>query len=249
LLRNGQICGDYLIAWHSGVLNAYTHVPQPDAWKDEYHSEYASAQLLKVVDKFQQNPHFEIIDDDVPNEFPSWEQSKFFYLFTHAFDDLSPVCCGDTGLSIPLYLLPVSEETRENLYRWADRYKRLDLLWLDSRALEIQAYRQMADPKSELATSGREYCAEIERATKKRTYFYLTRYWGRNTGEAVRLCPSCGKSWHKSVKVSEVKIFHEFQFRCERCRLVSHIAVSYDDERHARIGEYRKKVTHIHKEN
>lgn len=51
------------------------------------------------------------------------------------------------------------------------------------------------------------------------TYCYLMRYLGRNKNE---------NTW-------------EFHFRCDNCLIVSHIADSYEDERHARIGEYKIK--------
>jgi predicted nucleic acid-binding Zn ribbon protein len=50
----------------------------------------------------------------------------------------------------------------------------------------------------------------------------------------------CGGKWHSSGSLSDRYTFHDFHFRCKRCRLVSHCADSYDDERHARIGEFKK---------
>ncbi|MGB5886101.1 MAG: DUF2310 family Zn-ribbon-containing protein [Acinetobacter venetianus] len=53
--------------------------------------------------------------------------------------------------------------------------------------------------------------------------------------EDTRLCPSCGQNWSTGLNSSE---FHHFAFQCDQCRLVSHLAVSYEDERHAVIGEW-----------
>ena len=102
LLLNGQICGDYLIAWSGGVLNAYTHLPRPDAFRKQFHSKWGRTQFDKVVADFGDPPQFELIDDSVPKRFASWKKSSSLYLFTHAFDDTSPVCCGDTGEPIPI---------------------------------------------------------------------------------------------------------------------------------------------------
>lgn len=58
-------------------------------------------------------------------------------------------------------------------------------------------------------------------------------------GEAERVCPECGGRWKQ--KSGEGRGMDWFDFRCEPCRLVSHLASTTEDERHARIGEYRKK--------
>ena len=240
LLKNGQIYGEYFFSWFKGSLVAYTHLARPDSLAERYHSEWAMSDYNSIIKAFGRPPQCEIIDDDVPKRFPSWKRSKSFYLFTHAFDDTSPICCGDTGRPIPLYLLPINQLTRQDLYFWSRSYSNHDKLWLESEALEIPAYKQLADPASELSIEGRKLCADVERATKTPTYYFMHRYWGRNLGEAVRPCPLCGSKWHTSETPAEVRPYHQFHFRCEPCRLVGHCASSYDDERHARIGEFKK---------
>jgi len=240
LLKNGQIYGEYQFAWSNAALVAYTHVARPDSLAERHHSEWAMSDLNSVVKAFGQPPKCELIDDDVPKRFRSWKRSTSFYLFTHAFDDASPICCGDTGRPIPLYLLPITQQSRQDLYLWARSYNYHDNIWLGSAALEIAAYKQLADPTSDLSVTGRDLCADVERATETSTFYFMHRYWGRNVGEAVRACPVCGRKWHASDSPTDRQPFHRFHFRCKRCRLVSHCADSYDDERHARIGEFKK---------
>ncbi|MCO6510379.1 MAG: DUF2310 family Zn-ribbon-containing protein [Aridibacter famidurans] len=240
LIRNGQIYGEYLFSWHDAKLVVYAHLARPDALAARHNSEWARKSLDSVIEGFGHLPTCEIIEDDVPNRFPAWRRSKSFYLFTNAFDDVSPICSGDTDRPIPLYLLPLPELIRESIHSWSRSYSYHDCIWLDSGSLEIPAYKQLADPSSDLSERGRTLCAEIERATKIPTFYFLMRYWGRNKGEAVRLCPGCGGEWHLSDTDVDERPFWDFHFRCERCRLVSHCAVSYEDERHARIGEFKK---------
>lgn len=73
------------------------------------------------------------------------------------------------------------------------------------------------------------------------TYYYLHRYWARRGAEQSRRCPNCGRNWQNSKYSSDSELFHNFPFRCERCRLVSSQAVTFEDERHARIGEHSKR--------
>lgn len=144
------------------------------------------------------------------------------------------------GKPIPTYKLPVSDSIREGLYFWAESYRHHDAIWLESGDLEISAYKQLADPNSGLARQGRELCTEIEQATGKATFYYLDHYWGRKSQEEEnRLCPVCGGCW-RVFNDDDGNGFSAFPFRCYSCRLVSHKADSCEDERHARIGEYRK---------
>jgi predicted nucleic acid-binding Zn ribbon protein len=241
LLHNGQIYGEYYFAPCGGKIVAYTHIARPGAFAKRFHSRWGLASLKEIVEAFDEVPQWIVLQDNVPSRFPSWKKSPSFYLFTHAFDDTSPVCCGGSGQPVPLYLLPVSDQTREDLYFWTRHYKDHDNIWISSGALEMPAYRQTADPNSELSATGLELCQEIEAATGKRTFYYLQRYWGRNVGEENRLCPMCGRRWRTSAKEAEETPFWKFSFRCLRCRLVSHLACSYDDERHAAIGEYARR--------
>ena len=239
LLKHGQIYGEYLYDWIGGTLTAYVHLPRPDALDERHHSEWSLDSLKKVENLFGHAPTAKVLSDNVPKRFPKWNRSSSFYLFTHAFDDTSPVCCGDSGKPVPLYLLPLTQQTIEDLYFWSRSYHNHDNLWLGSGALEIPAYKQLADPQSELSLNGRELCTEIETATGKPTFYFMNRYWGREEGEENRLCPGCGSKWRSKEKTSRGNPFHQFAFRCKRCRLVSHLASSDDEERYARIGEYK----------
>lgn len=235
LLKNGQIYDDYYLARSKGRYIGFTHLARPNAHEPCFHSSYGKEDLKSVASMFGRNPTWRLLDDDVPRRFADWRRSSSFYLFANLG---SPVCSGDTGHRVPLYLLPVDFWTRENLYFWSRHNFDLDNVWLASGALEIPAYKQLADPRSELAQDGREFCAKIEKATGIRTFYYLFRYWGRRKGEADRPCPLCGRSWADGRKQQDPG-FHNFDFRCVKCRLVSNLAVDFEDQRHARIGEYR----------
>ena len=100
-------------------------------------------------------------------------------------------------------------------------------------------YKQLANPNSELSEQGRNICFTIEKTTQIPTYYYLIRYWGRKN-EADRKCPGCGGKWFIPSDINEPK-FHQFEFMCSKCKLVSHIPSSCDNERYARIGEYKKR--------
>lgn len=210
-----------------------------DAFLKKYHTKYSLDALEKVKKGFGSKPCWKIIENSEPITVIDWKTTHSFYLFTHAFDDTSPLCSGKTGKPIPLYLLPISDLDREKAYFGALSYRYHDRIWLDSGELETSTYKQMVEPDSGLSKKGRSLCHKIEHLTNIPTYYFLNRYWGRKVGEENRLCPSCGKTWRVKENDLDTEGFNGFVFRCDSCRLVSHLGDSFEDERKARIGEYK----------
>jgi predicted nucleic acid-binding Zn ribbon protein len=138
---------------------------------------------------------------------------------------------------VPVFTLPVSDQIKEELLFWRRDYEAFDRIWFRSGALEIQAYRLMADPRSDLSQEGRRLCREMEESTCIPTFYYLMRYWSRSRNEEERLCPGCGKDW-KALEPEFGERFSRFHFKCDPCRLVSHVGKSAEGVRRARIGEY-----------
>ncbi len=241
LVRNGQIAGNYLLGWTNKSLISHCYLARPTAFRKFYHSKAAVDSLGKLVSFFGQSPEWTLLEDNITKRFTSWKKSSSFILWTHAFAVQGSVSCGDTGKSIPQYLLPIDDTDKEDIDRWTRSYQAHDQLWLESGSLEIPVYRELAEPGSELSREGRELCQKIEAATSKPTYYFLHRYWGRRIGEEQRRCPDCGKDWRVKPAPQSSEPFHRYYFRCQNCRLVGHLGLSFDDERHARIGEYKNR--------
>jgi predicted nucleic acid-binding Zn ribbon protein len=237
LFHSGQICGEYFVTWTKSILSAYVMLAGRGACALRYHSPNGREHLKKVEEAFGQKPQWKMLDDEARKPPPTWKGVPFLYLFTHAFDRTSPVCRGDDRGPVPVFLLPISFEQKEWLRGWQHKYRLHDNIWLESGALEVPAYRQLADSDSALSREGRGLCREIEAATGVPTFYFLMRYWGRPKGEEERLCPGCGRRWKTATIEKEHRPFWEFDFRCEHCRLVSHRGVSTDGGRHTKIGE------------
>ena len=239
LVKNGQICGDHLTGWHDGVFCVYTYLSHRNAASDRYLSKWGRHELASVRRQFGCNPVWEILDDEAAARMSTWKSASSLYLFTHAFDVASPVVHGDRGTPIPLHLLPVSDRQRERLCTWSDSYTCHDRIWFEGAALEMDAYKQLADPDSDVSDKGRTLCREVEDAVKRPVFYYLLRHWGDFETENDRLCPCCGRDWVvASSPAPSREPFRQFHFRCDRCRLVSHRAVAFDDAQHAAIGTY-----------
>jgi len=245
LLHNGQASGEFFHTIQDGELSAYVLLAGSHALSRKYDSSYTPNRLGKIMGVFNQKPRWTVVDDEAPKRDTTWTKAPLLYLATDYCDWESPLCRGDNGKRIPLYRLPGTHEDREAIYFWQHSYRAHDAIWMGCGHLEIATYRQLAMPDSELSDSGREICRKVEKITGVPTYYFLMRYWGRKSGEEDRPCPGCGRPWRKAKPGAPPSRFCDFAFLCHACRLVSHMADSYDDSRHAVIGEWkdRKKQT------
>lgn len=239
LLKNGQIGAEYLLANKAHPVVAYVDVPAADALDTKHTSSWGIKALSEIVRIFGKYPKIEMQERPKKANLSSWRSAKFLYLYTHLFDRGSPVYASGLDHAIPAYLLPLKETQREYLVRWAISYRDHDRIWIGSGALEVQAYKQLADPASGLSKEGREHCAEIEAVTNKPTYYYLLRYYGRQRREDQRRCPLCGKPWAVTKGIGKFPRVDRFAFQCDRCRLISDQG-SDCNERLAHIGEYKR---------
>lgn len=239
LLKGGQVAGHWFLTWTKGRLNAHVGLVSSAALDPQHHTGWGTRELAKITLLFGKAPVWKLLDDDADEGQPSWNGAPFLFLSTHFLDIGSPVARGDGGQPVPVYAFPILEDEKDGIYRWQCTYRDLDSLWIGGGALELASYRQLAEPDSQFSQEGRMLCGEIERATGIPVFYYLMRYWGRSKGEEDRLCPGCGRKWAIARQRGLKAGFHEFDFKCGSCRLVSHVGVSTDGGRHARIGEFR----------
>lgn len=238
LLHSGQIGGEYFLTWTKDRLNAHVLLAGPGAFALRHHTAQGQQALAKVAEAFGGQPAWSILQDDAGTRPSSWKGAPFLYLYAHAADWDSPVRRGDAKPPVPVFLLPISPEQKEQLYFWQTSYAHHDHLWLGSGALESAAYRQLADPNSQLAQTGRELGRALETATGVPTFYYLMRFWARSPeDEAQRRCPGCGGQWAIPPAAKQPARFPVFDFGCDDCRLLSHLGVSLGAARDARIGE------------
>jgi predicted nucleic acid-binding Zn ribbon protein len=228
---------------------AYIELTLPDSYQEKYYSKWGLLRLKEVEDVLGSKPEWKVLTKVPKKNVVPWKSADSLFLYTlphFCSEQYSPIYMGNNGQQVPLYLLPMPDRDTsgddmawsEYLYQWASSYRTHDGIWVGSGVLEMSAYKQIADPTSELNISGRDLCEEIESHTKIPTYYYLYRYFGRKKGETARPCPICGKPW-RVERIDEKKPWWDFAFRCEPCRLVSNDASTDEDERHARIGEFR----------
>jgi len=147
--------------------------------------------------------------------------SSAMLLITDFLECEMPTRCGDCNGVVPFYRFPHTEKdgTYGDILYWTELYRGFDSIWISSGAGERSAYAQLSHHDSELSWLGRAVCRAIGRRAGVPVYYYLNRYYGRSVAaERRRRCPSCGGAW--LLKEPWLGIF---DFRCGRCRLVSHM--------------------------
>lgn len=241
LAQLGHLCGPWFLTWTNGRLNAHILLAAAAALEPRHHTKRGKEDLKAVTTAFGKSPVWKILDDDANVRPSTCKGAPFLYLFTHAFDWASPVFRGDGKKPVPVFSLPLSEQQKSDLYSWQNGYSDHDKIWIGSGKLEVPAYRQLADPESDLAASGRDLCREIESATGVPTFYYLMRYWGRSRCEDRRPCPGCGKEWQAGRNEGSTSHFWHLDFKCDSCRLVSHRGDTTGGGRLVRIGEFGAK--------
>lgn len=241
LMRNRNIYGEYII--HSGgkEIKFIAKAPEKNSIGVKYLTGWAKQELEKLKEISGKKLKISLTGKSQRNIGQDYRTAKNLYMFTHAFGETSPLVSGNTGGSIPFYYLPIDDKLRDELYFWFRTYKEYDNIWLGSGPLEMATYKQLADVRSEFNTAGLKLASTISKLTKKKTYYYVQRYWGFEEGEEDRRCPLCGSKWHiHSNEHKKQSGLAWFNFRCENCALISHLAVSFDSKRRAKIGQFVK---------
>jgi predicted nucleic acid-binding Zn ribbon protein len=144
-------------------------------------------------------------------------------LFTTYMRRASPLTCADCLRPVPLYRIPHTYgEEYGDVLRWESDYQACDTLYMNSGAGERFGEREMSRRDSSLSPRGRALCKSIAELTGRGVYYYLSRTGGRSRArELLRRCPDCGGEWLLEEP------FHIFDFKCDRCMLLSNISFDF----------------------
>lgn len=221
---NGQIAGrEWGSAEVNGAFQTTMLCPEITALSSALDNFYVHAAKDDLTQAGFSEPVYRIIGKDVDGSEPcACSQASTYILSTNYLTLESPVRCGTCFQPVPLYRLPrTHQDEYYDIVCWQSDYQACDNLFMNSQVLEQSTHRELSQIRSNLSQIGRRICQLIEQRTGVITYYALMKHLGRSrSSEQRRLCPSCGGQWALPTP------WHNFDFRCDACRLVSNIAWS-----------------------
>ncbi|MBX3324354.1 MAG: DUF2310 family Zn-ribbon-containing protein [Nitrospira sp.] len=150
LMYNGQISADYLIQERPKYV-AYVQATHDQAIESHYLSPWGKKCSDSILSIFGHRPKYAHLEPSLKRKGLSWRSAKSLFLHTAMFKSGSPVGSPELRQVVPVYRLPLSYQQRDYLIRWTRNYRDHDSIWVGSGKLEVGAYREMADPRSELS--------------------------------------------------------------------------------------------------
>jgi predicted nucleic acid-binding Zn ribbon protein len=218
--KHGQILEGWVIAERDTDIVAHVVLPAPDALAEEFSNRYVRADLAKLS-AIDASPTIKLLgrypDLDQACSCDSWD---WLVLFTNYLAREPPLRCGRCFGPVPLYRIPpVHDDEHLGVLHWQADYKACDTLQMHTGTGERFAEQELFRHDSSLSLRGREVCDSLEQLAKIPVYYYLHRTRGRSRKlEQERTCPSCASAWLLPERL------HIFDFRCDRCKLLSNIA-------------------------
>lgn len=219
---NGQICGrEWPVVAEADGFSTVVLSPEAGAFEAGVNSRYATAAIVRAEEVGLQLA-YEALGEDAESGLVCLCLNPGGYaLFTSYVSLESPVRCMDCFHPVPLYRLkPMASEEFYELISWESNYQSCDRLQMDCTVLERAATREISSIDSNLTKLGRAHCATLAASSGRPFYYYLYRGHGRShRTELKRRCPQCKGEWHLANSLHSL-----FDFKCDRCHLLSNIA-------------------------
>ncbi|MBI5799198.1 MAG: DUF2310 family Zn-ribbon-containing protein [Verrucomicrobia bacterium] len=218
LRRNGQLANDYSVSRKGTKVRLVCIIPEKCSMESRFHDVYGKAALRRLVRLTAGSAVTKVAGEAEDTGLSCLcLRRPSVHFFTNFLHVASPLGCGGCRRTIPFYRLRgLSHESRDGLLCWQWAYQACDDLFMHTGFGERWGYGQLSRLDSGLTAEGLKLRGQLENELKLPVFYYLHRYWGRSeAAERKRRCPGCGGAWLLP------KPDGCFEFRCERCRLLS----------------------------
>lgn len=225
LYQSGQSCSvPGLCVTTDSLVRCWIRIPNRDALQDRYHNRWVRERLKKISDLVIEIQEVEILGSEPSEPACSCGETGPLLLFTTFLAIEQPVRCLDCFGLVPLYRLPTHPRREEHceLLSWMHDYQACDHLQMGTTVAERANERQLGRIDSALSKSGLEVAKTLSESAGRPVYYFLSVSRARSfKAEVAKKCPSCGGEW-----LLPEPLHDRFDFRCDRCRLLSNIAWS-----------------------
>ena len=219
---NGQISGrEWPILAEGETVSAIVLSPEEHSLDARFNGQYVIAAMARCEAEGLLMT-LEVLGEDVESLASCQCDRPSAYVLFSSYTTLeSPVRCMDCFGPIALYRLETmaSGEFYE-LVTWQSDYQSCDRLQMNCSVLEQEATRELSSIDSSLNQIGLARCKALATTSNRPFYYYLLSGESENLQrELKRRCPGCGSDWRLTSRLHDL-----FDFRCDRCHLLSNIA-------------------------
>jgi predicted nucleic acid-binding Zn ribbon protein len=222
LIFQGQILGrEFPTVLQQEHFVSRVLVPAPDALQMACHSDSGRQALHALQDAGLSYPKAEIAGVDLMSNHTDPCPAADQYILYCRFAQMNSVLyCAEHFAPVPLYRFGTGSGF-EDLIRWQLQYQALDEIQMQQHSvLLLPAERALQNFGSRLNRQGRAFARSISQHIAKPVYYALYRGTSSDcAAETQRRCPGCGGEW-----LLHAPWHQRFDFRCDRCLLVSNIA-------------------------
>lgn len=222
LIFQGQILGrEFPSALQQDHFVSRVVIPDTDALLPAHHSHIGQQAMNALQTAGLAYPKLQICGVDLMSNHTDPCQTAEHYILYCRFAQMNSVLyCAEHFAPVPLYRLGLSTGF-EDLIRWQLQYQALDEIQMQEQSVLLApAERALQSFGSALNKQGRALARTMSKMIDKPVYYALYRGTSADCStETARRCPGCGGHWLLTSP------WHDrFDFRCERCMLVSNIA-------------------------
>jgi predicted nucleic acid-binding Zn ribbon protein len=223
LAMGGQFLAGGYFSSRGSEIAYYGACAEKTSLSPKHHFAWARRSYKRVLRYSKRRPKFELVGR-LPDEKPCCTCSgKADLILTTNFLSIESVLkCTKCTRYVPLYRFRSLRYDRDllGIDQWQLAYDRCDGLFIGSGVGERFGHFQTSSFRSPLARDGVELCRSLEKKLKVRVYYNLNTYYGRSSIlERKRRCPGCNGTW-----LLKQPWLESYDFRCNKCRLVSNIA-------------------------
>ncbi|HZE99810.1 MAG TPA: DUF2310 family Zn-ribbon-containing protein [Planctomycetota bacterium] len=216
---SGQLLGDYLVTRDSsGKSIRVTGVAHE---RSAFSQRYGSRDLGKALTRLKRRLRAPVRRDwerfaEDPKTCDCAKPSRLLFS-PHLQLEASPFRCLDCRGRRPEYRLRnrVRTDSCRNLARQCHGFY---WIWMDSGETEALAWRQLADPESEMSRMVKKQLRDLEKRIGIPVYYDLPAHYVSKLEDSpeTRPCPGCGRPW---------TVESDPALTCVRCRLFSYTPV------------------------
>ena len=227
LIFQGQILGrEWPTALAQDEFYCRVVLPQPEALQKHAHSSRGLKAMEQLAAAGLSYPALTILGQDLMSNHtdPCHDngQPPQSYIWYSRFAQMNSVLyCAEHFAPVPLYHANYRQgQDYEDVIRWQLQYQALDEVQMQQDSVLPSAERALQQLHSQLNKTGRGLARECANALQVPVYYAL--YSGTSKDcqqEANKCCPQCKGAWRLAEPWHGL-----FDFRCDRCFLVSNIA-------------------------